>query len=65
LIASPRYLWADPVDTEKAGNAVARWLNGPEYDRWRPQCDISSPSDNFINQADFAHFAEHWGQTAE
>lgn len=41
------------------------WLSSPGEPDWCPQCDISGPPDDLINEADFANFAEHWGQTVE
>ena len=41
------------------------WLSSLGDPDWCPQCDISDPQDNLINELDFAPFAEHWGETAE
>ena len=43
------------------------WLRGPGDAGWDTHsiCDISAPPDNFINDLDFAAFAEYWGQIAE
>jgi hypothetical protein len=41
------------------------WLSSLGDLDWCPQCDISGPPDGLINELDFAHFAEHWGQTTE
>jgi len=41
------------------------WLSGPGDSNWNPACDISQPADNFINERDFAVFAENWLEETE
>ncbi len=41
------------------------WLSSPGDPDWYPACDISDPQDDFINELDFAVFAEHWGESTE
>mgnify|MGYP001566675041 CR=1 FL=1 len=41
------------------------WLSSAGEADWCPQCDISDPQDNLLNELDFAPFASHWGQTTE
>lgn len=41
------------------------WLSSLGNPRWRPACDISDPQDDFINELDFAPFAENWRQSTE
>jgi len=41
------------------------WLSSAGEADWCPQCDLSDPQDDLINELDFAPFANHWGQTTE
>ncbi|UCG47685.1 MAG: hypothetical protein JSU94_19645, partial [Phycisphaerales bacterium] len=36
------------------------WLTGPRDRDWNPQCDLAIPTDDFINGADYAIFADNW-----
>ncbi|MFB0524150.1 MAG: C10 family peptidase [Phycisphaerae bacterium] len=36
------------------------WLTEPSDAQWNPDCDISSPADNFINMLDLTAFADSW-----
>jgi hypothetical protein len=36
------------------------WFSEPANAAWNPYCDMSSPADSLIDQADLAVFAENW-----
>jgi hypothetical protein len=36
------------------------WQTEPNDRDWRPDCDISEPKDNFIDELDLAIFCENW-----
>ena len=48
------------VDSDDLVIMAAAWLSAEGSARWEPACDMASPKDKFINQRDFAAFAEHW-----
>jgi GH18 family chitinase len=39
---------------------AAAWQSDPDDDNWNEICDISTPSDNIINQLDLAVLCENW-----
>jgi hypothetical protein len=53
------------VDTVDFAVLAAAWLSAPGDSNWEPACDISAPADNFINERDYAVFAEHWLEETE
>lgn len=36
------------------------WMSGPGDGNWEPMCDISEPSDNFIDNSDLKVFTQNW-----
>ena len=36
------------------------WLSEPNDYNWDPNCDISEPNDNIIDERDLAVFVENW-----
>ena len=39
---------------------ASAWLTGPTDAPWNPDCDISIPTDDFVDARDLAVFAENW-----
>lgn len=39
---------------------ASAWLSSPGSGNWNPACDISDPSDDFVDEWDLDAFAENW-----
>jgi len=50
------------VDLGELSIFASAWLKTLGQDGYNPVCDIAEPSNNFIDEADLAEFAENWLQ---
>jgi hypothetical protein len=48
------------VDADDSAIFEAAWQSRPGDANWNPACDISTPSDGVIDEADRAIFLDHW-----
>jgi len=39
---------------------ASAWLSKPGDENWKPNCDISDPNDNVIDERDLAVFSQNW-----
>ena len=65
----PKFVWQIPAADFVCPDGVAMvdfsyfayaWLSDPNYPNWDPNCDISQPNDNIIDERDLAVFVENW-----
>jgi len=65
----PKFVWQIPIGDFVCPDGVtfadysvfgAAWLSDPNYPNWDPNCDISEPNDNVIDERDLAVFCESW-----
>ncbi|KPJ65561.1 MAG: hypothetical protein AMJ43_10490 [Coxiella sp. DG_40] len=65
----PKFVWQIPIGDFVCPDGVtfadysvfgAAWLSDPNYPNWDPNCDISEPNDNVIDERDLAVFCENW-----
>jgi len=48
------------VDFRDFAVLASAWLSSQGSDNWNPDCDISQPSDNVINERDLAVLTDNW-----
>ncbi len=48
------------VDYDDLVALTAAWTTGPGDDNWDDRCDIAEPADDYINERDYAVFAQNW-----
>jgi hypothetical protein len=48
------------INLDDFGVLANAWLTKPGDDRWNPECDISVPEDNIIDELDLAALANDW-----
>jgi len=48
------------VDAEDFAVLAAAWRSTPADGNWNPDCDISEPSDDVIDEKDLKVFTENW-----
>jgi hypothetical protein len=48
------------VDSDDYAILASAWETGPGDDNWNPDCDISDPADNYIDELDLNVFVEEW-----
>ena len=65
----PKFVWQIPAADFECPDGVTMvdfsyfaytWLSEPNYPNWDPNCDISEPNDNIIDEQDLAVFVENW-----
>ena len=70
----PRLAWQIPLGVVVCPEGVnfidfsifaLAWQSSPGDDNWNPDCDISEPKDNVIDERDLAVLCDHWLQGTE
>ena len=65
----PMFVWQFPSGDFECPDGVTlidfsvfgeAWLSEPNYPNWDPNCDISEPNDNIIDEQDLSVFVENW-----